>query len=78
MLSNQNLNNRSIDLKSLSLQEKIALVEDLWDEISSNQKNIEVSEEQKKELDLRLSNYRLNPDDSKQWSLVREDVKSRL
>lgn len=78
MLSNQRLSDKSINLKSLNLLEKISLVEDIWDDISSSQENFEVSEEQKKEIDLRLSSYQLNPNDSKTWNIVREDIKSKL
>lgn len=78
MLSNQNSNIKSVSLKNLSLQEKIALVEDLWDEISNSQNSLYISEEQKKELDIRLSKYQINIGDSKNWSIVREKIKSRL
>lgn len=66
------------NLKNLSLQEKILLVQDIWDDISEDQNNIAVSEEQKRELDLRLSQYKLNISESKKWSIVREEIKSKL
>jgi len=68
----------SFNIKNLSLKEKISLVEDIWDEISNTQKYVGVSDEQKKELDSRLSKYKLNLTESKEWSIVREEIKSKL
>jgi putative addiction module component (TIGR02574 family) len=78
MLSNQDSGAKSFDIKNLSLKEKISLVEDIWDEISNNQNSVDVSDEQKKELDSRLSKYRLNLTESKKWNIVREEIKSKL
>jgi putative addiction module component (TIGR02574 family) len=78
MLSTQDSDAKSIEIKNLSLKEKISLVEDIWDEISNNQNYIDVSDEQKKELDSRLSKYKLNLAESKKWSIVREEIKSKL
>ena len=66
------------DIKNLSIKEKISLVEDIWDEISNTQNYLGVSDEQKKELDSRLSKYKLNITESKEWSIVREEIKSKL
>lgn len=78
MLSNQDSGTKSFDIKNLSLKEKISLVEDIWDEISNTQNYVGVSDEQKKELDSRLSKYKLNLTESKEWSIVREEIKSKL
>lgn len=78
MLSNQDSGTKSFDIKNLSLKEKISLVEDIWDEISNTQNYVDVSDEQKKELDSRLSKYKLNLTESKEWSIVREEIKSKL
>lgn len=78
MLSNQEQSQKSINIKSLSLQEKVSLVQDIWDEISGSQESTPILEDQKKEIDLRLSNYLLKPNDNKSWNLVREEIKSKL
>lgn len=78
MLSSQGHPKKSINLKNLSLQEKVILVQDIWDEISCSQENISITDEQKKELDFRLSNYQLYPNDNKNWNLVKENIKSKL
>ncbi len=78
MLNTQDNFGNSRNLKNLSLQEKILLVQDIWDDISSSQENITISDDQKKELELRLSNYKLKPQDGKNWNIVREEIKSKL
>ncbi len=78
MLNTQNNTGNPINLKNLSLQEKILLVQDIWDDISSSQENISISDDQKQELELRLNNYKLKPQDGKNWNLVREEIKSKL
>lgn len=78
MLNTQDNFGSTQNLKNLSLQEKILLVQDIWDEISSSQENITISDEQKKELELRLSNYQLKPEYGKNWKIIREEIKSKL
>ncbi len=78
MLNTQNKTGNPINLKNLSLQKKILLVQDIWDDISSSQENISISDDQKQELELRLNNYKLKPQDGKNWNLVREEIKSKL
>lgn len=47
-------------LRDLPIKERIQLVEDLWDSISSDQKILSLSDSQKKELDLRLKTYEVD------------------
>ena len=60
--------------KDLSIEERIMLIEEIWDSIVAEQDMPELTEEQKAELDRRLESYRKNPDESVTW----ESVKSRL
>ena len=61
-------------LSDLSMPEKIQLVEDLWDDISSHPEMIPVPEWQKSELDQRKSDRKKNPKATSSW----EDVKKRI
>lgn len=45
------------ELSKLSTPEKILLVEDLWDSISSDESSISVPESHKSELDARLARH---------------------
>ena len=44
-------------LSQLPINERIKLVEELWDSIASDQKTLPLSQEQKSELDRRLDAY---------------------
>lgn len=43
-----------IDIKRLSREERLNLIEELWDSLASSQDQLDLSEAQRKELDLRL------------------------
>lgn len=47
-------------LSKLPVEERIKLVEELWDSIASDQKALPLTDEQKAELDRRLDAYELD------------------
>ncbi len=51
------------EILSLSVPERIQLVEDIWDSIAAVPEALELTEAQKVELDRRLDDLRKNPDD---------------
>lgn len=62
------------DLFSLSIPERIQLVEDIWDSITVQPEKVELSSDTKCELDKRLDEYEKNPQDQSSW----DEVRSRL
>ena len=62
---------------SLSITERIQLVEDIWDSIAETPEAASLTDEQKAELDRRLESYRLNPNEGSSWDVVRERIGSR-
>jgi len=65
------------NILDLSISERIQLVEDIWDSIANVPESIQLSEEQKLELDRRLDDYHADPDKGSPWELVRERIRSR-
>jgi putative addiction module component (TIGR02574 family) len=65
---------RSISLEGLSVAERILLVEEIWDSIASDQEALEITQEQKDELDQRLAAHEADPNAGSSW----EQVKARL
>ena len=63
-----------LNIKELSVEERILLIEEIWNSIEAEQEMLELTAEQKAELDRRLESYRKDPDESVTW----ESVKSRL
>lgn len=49
-------------LSKLPIEERIKLVEELWDSIASDQNALPITEEQKTELDRRLDAYEADGD----------------
>ncbi|MFH0879227.1 MAG: addiction module protein [Lentisphaerota bacterium] len=62
---------------SLSVPERIQLVEDIWDSIAELPETVLLSDEQKMELDRRLDAYHQKPDEGSPWGMVRERIRSR-
>lgn len=62
------------DLLDLPVAERLRLVEDLWDSIAEVPEAVELSEEQRKELDERLERFYQNPEVGSPW----KDVKDRI
>ena len=65
------------DILNLSVPERIQLVADIWDTITATPEEIELSDEQKIELNRRLDAYRKNPDEGSSWEMARERIRSR-
>ncbi|MBM4310247.1 MAG: addiction module protein [Deltaproteobacteria bacterium] len=63
------------DVLSLSIPERIQLVEDIWDTIAECPDEIRLSDEQKAELDRRLDAYHRNPGEGAPWAVVRERIR---
>jgi putative addiction module component (TIGR02574 family) len=65
------------DILSLSVPERIQLVEDIWDSIAEFPEQMLLTDEQKSELDRRLDAYHASPDEGSPWELVRERIRSK-
>lgn len=62
------------EILKLNIAERIQLVEDIWDSISTTTQEIDLTEAQKTELDHRLETFQQNPESGATW----EQVKQRL
>ena len=60
--------------RELSADEKIRLVQKLWDEITEEVSRMPLSESQRRLLDERLADEEQNPDDVEPWAKVKEDI----
>ena len=62
------------EILHLTTAERIQLVEDIWDSISTTTEEIDLTEAQEKELDSRLDRFQQNPNSGSTW----EEVKQRI
>ena len=65
-------------LKQLPVEERIKLVEDLWDSIAADQQALRLTAEQKAELDRRLDAYELDKNQGRLATDVVADVRRKL
>jgi putative addiction module component (TIGR02574 family) len=65
------------EIETLSVPEKIQLVEDLWDSVANSSADIPIPAWQKEELDRRKQNFLNNPDSGMTWQEVKRSVLER-
>lgn len=65
-------------LSKLPINERIKLVEELWDSIASDQKVLPLSDEQKAELDKRLDAYEADGNRGRLASEAIVDIRRKL
>jgi len=62
------------EVLQLPVPERIRLVEVIWDSIADTPEALELSDEQKAELDRRLESLEKNPDTGSIWAEVRDRI----
>jgi putative addiction module component (TIGR02574 family) len=66
------------DILELPVQERIHLVEMIWESIAAFPQAIEVSPELKAELNARLADFERNPEAGYSWDQVKSQLQSGL
>ena len=66
------------NILKLSVNERIDLVQTIWDSIASETEVSEISEEHKKVLDQRIEAHKKDPNDVVSWNEVKKSVKKIL
>jgi putative addiction module component (TIGR02574 family) len=66
--------NLTEEARKLSIEERITLVEEIWDSIAEDGGCFELTEAQKRELDRRIESFRANPSQGRTW----EEIKSEF
>jgi len=68
---------KHLDFRELSVAERILLVEEIWESIVAEGKPIELTDEQKAELDRRMEDYRTSPEKFSNWDSIKQRLQSR-
>ena len=66
--------NLTEEAKKLSVEARIALVEEIWDSIAEDNGCFELTDAQKEELDRRIQSFQENPHSGRTW----EEIKSEF
>ena len=69
---------KSLGLDRLGLEERLSLVEELWDSIAADSEAVPLTGLQRVELDRRLAEHEANPTDVTSWNEVRSSVNDQL
>jgi putative addiction module component (TIGR02574 family) len=69
---------KSLGIDRLSVEERLALVEELWDSIAESSGALPLTEAQQTELDRRLAEHEAQPDDVVPWEDVKASIEARL
>jgi putative addiction module component (TIGR02574 family) len=62
------------ELLQLPLEERLKLLEDLWDSIATQPEALPLSEAQRRELDRRWALYEQDPDRGIPWEQAKADI----
>lgn len=73
-----NVSAKSLGIDKLPVEERIALIGEIWDSVSADAGALPLSDEIKTELDRRIADADANPDDSVSWEDVRASAEARL
>jgi putative addiction module component (TIGR02574 family) len=67
----------ALDFRSLSIPERLRLVEEIWDSIAQDAETLPLSPEQRAELDRRWAEHEADPATALPWDEVRDELYDR-
>lgn len=62
------------EIRNLPLNERIDLVEQIWESVADEESHYELTDAQKQELDRRIADHANNPESGRSW----EEIKAEL
>jgi len=68
----------SLGIDRLSIQERVALVQAIWDSIATEAEASSLTEAKKQEIDRRLAAHRANPDAAIPWDQIEAEALARI
>lgn len=69
---------KSLGIDRLGVDERLDLVEQIWDSIAADSAAVPLTDPQRAELDRRIADHEANPDDIVSWENVKTSVSERL
>ncbi len=73
-----NLSVTLAEIKALSINDRIRLVQAIWDSIEAEAEQLTLTEPQKQELSRRVADHKANPDAVVSWEAVQAQARARI
>jgi putative addiction module component (TIGR02574 family) len=68
---------KKLGIDKLSVEDRLALVEEIWNSIAATPEQLSLTDAQKQELDRRLADDEANPHDAVPWEVVKAEAQAR-
>ena len=65
------------EIRKFNVIERLSIVTDIWDEMKESQEFETISEDDKRILLNRLTNYRANPNSEIDWTTLKQEITDR-
>lgn len=69
---------KSLGIERLGIEERLTLVEEIWDSIAADSTAVPLTQAQRDELDRRIADHEANPNDVVSWEEVKTKLTERL
>ncbi len=69
---------QDLGIDRLSVEERLALMHEIWDSIAIEPERSHLTDLQRRELERRLAEHEVNPGDVVPWEQVKADALTRL
>lgn len=69
---------KSLGIERLGIEERLTLIEELWDSIAVDSAEVPLTEAQRTELDRRIAEHEATPDDFASWEEIKTTMADRL
>lgn len=69
---------KSLGIERLGIEERLTLVEEIWDSIAADSAVVPLTRAQRDELDRRIAEHEASPDDVVSWEEVKTKLSERL
>jgi len=69
---------KSLGIDRLGLEDRLSLVEEIWDSIAADSAAVPLTDAQRAELDSRIADHEANPDDVVSWEEAKKSIAERL
>jgi len=69
---------KSLGIDRLGVEDRLALVEQIWDSLAADSAAVPVTDAQRAELDRRIADHEASPDDVVSWENAKVSIAERL